>query len=159
MDAVLKKANRFGRILTDENGDKALRSLVAHRTSIPEGRETAFTVHFLENGKRLIFDCEALKQPLFYTAAELTSDVPFVVLNAVAIYMEINILPLTKFHLTWINPTVVFSHHISNDSSQPRFSVVRTNPDGIELRTRHLVSSVLDFAFVPTESLPANKKR
>lgn len=159
MMAILKEANRFGKILTDEDSDKALRSLVAHRTSIPEGRETAFTVHFLEDGKRLIFDCEALKQPLLFTAAELTIDVPFVAINAVAIYMGISILPLTEFRMTWINPTAVFTDHISEDTSEPRFSVVRTNPDGIQLRTRHLVSSVHDFAFVPKEMPSSDEKR
>lgn len=42
---VLEEANRFGGVLTDENNGKALRSLVAHRTSMSEGREISFTVH------------------------------------------------------------------------------------------------------------------
>jgi hypothetical protein len=150
---VLKEASRFGGILIDENNDKALRSLVAHRTSIPEGRETAFTIHFLKNGKRLIFDCEALKQPLLLTSYELSRDVPFVVQNAVAIYMGLNTLPISVFKATWVNPTAVFSDHISENESDPRFSVAGTNPDGIQLRTRHLVSSVLDYAFMPKESV------
>jgi len=146
---VLKEANRFGGVLIDENKDKALRSLVAHRTSIPEGRETAFTIHFLGDGKRLIFDCEALRQPLLFTSYELSQDVPFVVQNAVAIYMGLNILPISEFKATWVNPTAVFSNYISGNESDPRFSVAGTNPDGIQLRTRHLVSSVLDYAFLP----------
>ncbi len=159
MLGVLEEANRFGGVLIDENNGKALRSLVAHRTSIPEGRETAFTVHSLKNGKRLIFDCEALKQPLLLTASELARDVPFIVQNAVAIYMGLDILPITEFRLTWVNPTVVFSKHISQNTSEPRFSVVRTNPDGIELRSSHLVSAVLDYAFVPKKSSTSDKKR
>jgi len=156
---VLNEANRFPGVLTDENNGKALRSLVAHRMSISEGRETAFTVHFLEDGKRLIFDCEALKHPLLLTASKLAIDVPFVVQNAVAIYMGLNTLPISTFKATWVNPTAVFSDHISKNESEPRFSVVGTNPDGVQMRSRHLVSSVLDYAFMPKESLPSDKKR
>lgn len=106
----------------------------------------------------MIFDCEALTQPLLLTASELARDVPFVVQNAVAIYMGLDILPITEFRATWVNPTVVFSEHISQNSSEPRFSVARTNPGVFELRSRHLVSSVLDYAFVPKESSPSDKE-
>jgi hypothetical protein len=148
MIAVLDEAGQFGGLLTDEEGAKALRSVVAHQRSMPEGREIAFTIHILPDGRRLIFDCEALGQPLFATAERLSMDVPFVMLNSVAIYMEQAILPRSEFRVTWVNPTAVFSQHIDAAGHGQRLTVASVYPSGITLKTRHMLPSVFDHAFM-----------
>jgi hypothetical protein len=148
MVAVLDEAGPFGGLLTDEEGAKALRSVVAHQRSMPEGREIAFTIHILPDGRRLIFDCEALGQPLFATAQRLSMDVPFVMLNSVAIYMGQPTLPHSEFRVTWVNPTAVFSEHIDASGHGLRLTVASVYPSGINLKTRHMLPSVFDHAFV-----------
>ena len=146
MITVLDEANQFGGLLTDEGGTKALRSVVAHRTSVPEGREIAFTIHFLPDGRRLIFDCEALGQPLFATAQLLSVDVPFVILNGVGTYMGQPMLPRSEFRVTWANPTTVLSQHIDVSGRGPRLTVASVYPSGFTLKTRHVLPSVFDHA-------------
>jgi hypothetical protein len=146
MILLLNEAGEFGGLLTDEEGAKALRSIVAHRSSVPEGREIAFTIHFLPDGRRLIFDCEALGQPLFATAQRLTVDVPFLILNSVAIYMEQPTVPRSEFRDIWANPTAVFSEHIDASGKGQRLTVVSVYPSGITLKTRHMLPSVFDHA-------------
>jgi hypothetical protein len=146
MAAVLDNADRFGGLLTDKDGSKALRSLVAHRSSVPEGREIAFTVHFLADGRRLIFDCEALGQPLFATAQQLTMDVPFVLLNGVAIYMGVETVAHGEFEPTWRNPTAVFSRYTDPSGSGPVLSVGSVFPSGFTVKSHALLPSVLERA-------------
>jgi hypothetical protein len=91
---VLRLAKKLDGIVVDVDGSKALRSKVAHHSSILEGREITFTTHFLSEEKRLIFDCEALGYPLLATSELLSTHIPFVVLNAVAIYSGMQSLRL-----------------------------------------------------------------
>jgi hypothetical protein len=146
MISVLDEVGPFGGLLTDDGGTKALRSVVAHQRSLPEGREIAFTIHFLPDGRRLIFDLEALGRPLFATAQRLTTDVPFIMLNSVAIYMGQPTLPRSEFRVTWANPTAVFSQHIDASGRGPRFTVASVYPSGFTLKTRHVLPSVFDHA-------------
>lgn len=144
MIAILDAAPQIRGLLTDEDGSTALRSLVAHRCSVPEGRQIAFTIHLLGGNRRLIFDCEALGRPLLASAEQLNRDVPFVVLNGVAIYMGLTALPRDDFVRTWQNPTCVFSDFVDDSGQGPRFSVGSMNPDGFIVKRRSLRPSVCD---------------
>jgi hypothetical protein len=152
MIAILGEAPQIRGLLTDEDGSRALRSLVAHRCSLPEGRQIAFTVHSLGGNRRLIFDCEALDRPLLASAQQLNRDVPFVLLNGVSIYMGLPALPREEFLPTWQNPTCVFSDCVDRSGQGPRFSVGSVNPDGFSIETRTLRPSVRDHAISVDEA-------
>lgn len=159
MVSLLGTANRFGGLLVDKDDAKALRAIVAHRSSVPESRQIAFTVHFLPENRRLIFDCEALGQPLLATAEQLATDVPFVVLNSVALYMGIELVPHGEFEPTWTNPTTVFSRHLDSSGSGPVFSVGSVYPSGVTVKNHALMPRVLERAVTcgPPVPGPAEK--
>jgi len=143
---LLDRANTFDGVLVDAEGSKALRAVVAHYSSVPEGRQIAFTIHFIDDGRRLIFDCEALGRPLLATAETLGVHIPFLVLNSVATYSGVEGVPLDRFTPMWSNPSVSFSHYRDNGGAALKFTVANMLPDGFSVTTQPLKREVIDRA-------------
>lgn len=135
----------FDGVLVDAEGSKALRSIVAHYSSVAEGRQIAFTIHLIDKDRRLIFDCEALGRPLLATAERLGVEVPFIVLNVVAVYSGLAAVALERFTSTWSNPSVSFTDY-RDDASALKFTVANMLPDGFSVSTYPLRREVLDSA-------------
>lgn len=142
---VLGHIDAFDGVLVDGEDSKALRSVVAHYSSVAEGRQIAFTIHLIDDGRRLIFDCEALGRPLLATAERLGVQVPFLVLNLVAIYSGVEGVARDRFTSTWTNPSVSFSLYRDNDAGL-KFTVANMLPDGFSVTTQTLKPEVLDRA-------------
>ena len=148
---LLEEGERLRGILTKIDGSGiSLRSLVTHRSSIAEGTTSAFTVQRLMDGRVLFFDCEALNYGVLATAHTLTSEVPFIVLNTLAIYLrdhaEVARLDRSAYEPSWTNHAIVFSDLIDKDEAGPLFSVYKMIPDGFTCITRHLIRDVTDMA-------------
>lgn len=144
---LLQRAKGLEGILTDIDGRKSLRSLVAHQTSVVEGMRNGFTIHWLSARRVLIFDCEALGYPVLATSRLLAREVPFVVLNAVAIYLaDDRTLSMSAFEPPWQNPTAVFTDYIDPKGNGPVLSVCRMNPDGFTMNRQHVRPAVLKQA-------------
>jgi hypothetical protein len=143
---LLRSTTAFDGVLVDAEQRTSLRSKVAHYSSIPEGRQIAFTIHLMAEGKRLIFDCEALGRPLLGTSEVLSVQVPFVVLNALAIYNDVAMVTLDDFEMTWSNPAVSFSKYRDATGTGPRFTVGNLVPGGFRVSTECLQPTVLERA-------------
>lgn len=144
---LLDAADKFDGVLVDsDDGATALRSLVAHYSSVPEGRQIAFTIHYISGDRQLIFDCEALGRPLLSTAETLGLHVPFLILGSVAVYAGISPLTLDAFTPLWSNPTVSFSQYRSDEPDALRFTVANMLPNGFSVTTHPLRAEVLEKA-------------
>ncbi len=144
---VLSRADRLSGVLKDIDGLRSLRSRVTHRTSISEGTRNAFTAHRLADGRLLLFDCESLGYPVLGTSHSLAGEVPFVVLNALSLYLEVEgSMAIADFDPPWSNPSVSYREYIDASGDGPLFSVYRMEPDGFTAETQHLKPEVLDHA-------------
>lgn len=141
---LLDTAHKFDGVLVDaDDGATALRSVVAHYSSVPEGRHIAFTIHFITDDRQLIFDCEALGRPLLSTAETLGVHVPFLILNSVAVYTGMSPLAMGAFTPMWSNPTVSFSEYRDDGPAGLRFTVANMLPNGVSVTTHSLKPEVL----------------
>ena len=118
--------------------------------------KNVFTVHLIDERRRLIFDCEALGRPLLATAERLGIDVPFLVLNLVAIYSGAEVVPLERFTSMWSNPSVAYSRYRDKES-ELKLTVVNMLPDGFSVSTHSLKREVLDCAVESSQSTGKSK--
>ncbi len=139
---LLDEAGEFAGVLTDD-GSGALRSLIAHKSGIVEGSRNAFTVHGLGDGRLLIFDCEALGYPVVATSHALASQVPFLVINTLASYLDVDRLDAAAFQPNWENSTAVFSDFVVQEPTDLLLFVCRMQPDGYSQDTQYLRTEVL----------------
>lgn len=157
----MDNATEISGTLTDlSNENPSLRSLITHYTSVSEGAKSAFTIHLLEDGRALIFDCEALGYPVLATTQKLAVAVPYVVMNALAIYLGTESeLPSRDLATTWENPTAVYSQHLDPTERGPLVQTVGMRLDGFEIETRHLLPDVFERAQKPIRSRSAGRRR
>ena len=134
-------------ILLQNAGSKSLRDRVAHYSSLLEGVERYFTLHCLEDGRLLLFDCEAFGYPVLATSRRLSQIIPFAVQNVVAIYLGLDALPLDEFAPSWPNPSVAYAEYVTEDPGGQVFGVVRMEPDGFRVEDKKLRPEVLTRAF------------
>lgn len=146
---LLLDAHLTGGVLAEEDSRRSLRSIVTHRASIIEGVSVVFTLQRLENGQYLAFDCEAFGYPILATSQSLATSVPFLVLNTVATYLQIeDVLPLESFQPNWNNLTTSFTQHIDLERKGPLVAIgAKMISDGVQLRYEHLKPEVLKFGF------------
>jgi hypothetical protein len=83
---------------------------------------------------------------MFTSAEKLTVELPFVILNSVAIQLEVGLLDKSDFTLTWDNPTVHFSSFLDVTNQGDRFSVGKLLPNSFQLITQSLVDRVKEKA-------------
>jgi hypothetical protein len=143
-ESVLSQATQLAGVLTDLEG-RSLRSILTHRDTVSGGATIYFTVYLLDDGRLLIFDCEAFGYGVLETSNLLSCEVPFVILNGVAVYLGLEEgLSYDDCRPTWENPAVRFSEWLDPTAGGLRFGVVvRMRPGGFEYRTEYLRSDVL----------------
>jgi len=136
-----------------------LRSLLLHKKTITEETSVLFTVSRLTDGRYLAFDCEALGYPVITTARAVATDIPFLVMNTVAVYLGID-LRITRSDCApeWGKAFVVLSDSVDETGKGPIVHLgARMIPDGGRIRTERLKPEVLARAFVIEEDTNAGK--
>lgn len=153
LSAVLSQAIALEGVLTDLDG-RSLRSVVTHRHTIAAGTTSVFTIHMLPGAKQLVFDCEAFGYGVLGASHMLACEVPFVVLNGVAIYMGVEErLAKADAEPPWNNPSVRFSEWLDTEGTGPIFGIVTAmNPDGFKYRRERLRREVVERAIPIVET-------
>jgi hypothetical protein len=119
----------------------SMRSKVTHRETVSGRTNVAFMIRVLPGRRQLVFDCEALDYAVFETTRVLAQEVPFVVMNGVAISAWT--IDLGSVSPEWIDSTAKVPLVLV---------VVRMHPDGFDIRQEHARAEVFEQA-VP---LPAS---
>jgi hypothetical protein len=146
---LLKQTNTVNQVLTDLDGEKSLRSLVAHRSSIYEGISQSFTISRFKDRKFLAFDCESFGYPIVNTAHKLSLEIPFLILNAVAIYSGLHpALKIQEFTPQWDTQLVSYSDYIDSSKKGPLVCVAsKMTRNGAQLRNEYVLSKIFENAF------------
>lgn len=146
---LIKNATEISGTLVDIGGKTALRSRVAHLESTVVNAHHMFMLHRLEDGRILVFDCESMGYPVLGTSHRLALAIPYVVQNALAIYLGCRQAPRDVFTPSWAIPVVTYSDYIREDGNGRDFTVIRADPEAFHLETMNLDVSVMDRAIEP----------
>lgn len=151
--------------LSDNHEFKGLRNYIAHENSVLGLSSYVFSAHCISPTQALIFDCEieitstSTGQrklfPISTTTEKIVSYVTWIVCRTAICYLSrskhgaILYNPASipgwgpdKFFPIWENPLAIFSEHISDDRSHPRYSVAKVTWDGFVTQTEHLQPNV-----------------
>jgi hypothetical protein len=144
---MINGASAISGILVDLDSRTALRSRVAHTTSIVENPLHIFSIHCLEDGRVLIFDCESMGYPVLGTSYSLSMVIPYLVQNALATYLGCGRAQKSAFAPSWQNPLVAYTDYLSGSDKSREVSVFNVNPETIDIKTESLDQAVLAKAF------------
>jgi hypothetical protein len=134
-----------GLLINDYSGKTSLRSLLAHSKSHEEAINGAFTIHRSNNGV-LIFDQEINNFPMIISSNILNRYVPFLILNILAIYLEVDGIGEEKVSSSW-NPICINSSEYrieEGDVDGVDFSVIVLNPIGFTINTYTFHKNILE---------------
>lgn len=135
--------------MTDLEDEKALRSRVAHRSSITEGVQTHLTIH-MWNGRCLVVDCEAFGRGVISTARALSYEIPYLVTNALRLYISgSKPISMSGFRVKEPFPVVVFQAALDPDEKGPTLEAYKLNKDGFTVQTSHIRPEILKLARRP----------
>ena len=127
-------------------GEGSLRSRVTHRSSLTEGVVSHFTILTRQRGRVLVLDCEAFGYGVLTQSRRLGVEVPFLVLNALKLYVDAP-KPLTtgsfrRKHL----PVVRVSDFATDDETKPYVHLVKIEPGGAVVRQQHVDPAMFRLA-------------
>lgn len=155
LDAALPEIT--GTLVSDGNG-VSLRNAVAHRVSSPEIMEKGISIHLLDDGRLLAFDCELAGYPVVGTIYSLAQIVPYFILSAMKeLLADLPDGPSQQwvrnanftssiFKPTWKNPFVHYSKFIDPANAGPRVSLIAFGPGGWHPHQEHLLPDVFTHA-------------
>jgi hypothetical protein len=134
----------YGLIIDTESGEKSLRSHLIHKSTSGENSTCTFTIHSAPGNKAIRFDFEVKGNPIIGSAWKLSKYVPFLALNLLGIYLNLEDgVTLDQCTPIWKNELKCFTQLIDESESGPEFTMMKMNPSGIEINTRHLKEGVL----------------
>ena len=124
----------FEGILFDIGTKKSLRSHVIHKSTASENARSWFTFHCIEPNKRIALDSILDDYAIFQTSQDLGKSLPFVILNALSLYLGMNrTLSLNDFTLKWETQMVDYRDYISECSDAIKFTIYNTYSSGFTL--------------------------
>lgn len=157
-DIIAETDSWFDGVLGKLTTTTSLRDLVAHHHAVIEGTRTCFGAIRIDRDRVLLTDCELqlpgmdLCVPVLRTAHQTVQHLAFLVLNTIAVFLDLPRLPLTTYVSTWENRTVTLSLFVLDEpegttvGSDSLVSVARMNPDGFEMRTDNVSPELFDHA-------------
>lgn len=106
---IIKSSIKYfqGLLINDYKGGTSLRSLLAHSKSHEEAINGSFTIHRSQDAV-LIFDQEINHFPMIISSNILNRYIPFLILNILAIYLEVKEIEEEKVFSSW-NPICINS--------------------------------------------------
>jgi hypothetical protein len=138
-----------GLLINDYSGRTSLRSLLAHSKSHEEAINGAFTIH-RKNNFVLIFDQEINNFPMIISSNLLNRYVPFLILNILAIYLEVDGIEEEKVSSSW-NPICINSSEYKieeGDANGIAFSVPVLNLIGFTPNTYTFHKDILEKVLI-----------
>jgi hypothetical protein len=134
----------YGLIVDTEGGEKSLRSHLIHKSTSGENSTCAFTIHSAPGNRAIRFDFEVKGNPIIGSAWRLSQYVPFLALNLLGTYLSLEGgVTLDQCTPIWKNELKCFTQFIDESESGLKFTMIKMNPSGVEINTRHLKEAVL----------------
>ena len=136
-----------------------MRDIVAHHHAIVEGTRTCFGVQRISADSALLIDCE-IELPglrdrfqVLKTTHESIGYMAFLILNSVAVFMDVKRLTLEEYATIWLNYGVAMSDYVVDEpagaplSEHTSSTVRRMTPDGFEYGTDNVDPSIFEHCF------------
>lgn len=125
-----------------------LRDFVAHKGAASEITANCFAIYYFGGNLVLICDCELgdahTRLPVFRTSYQLCRDVPYVVLNSLAIMCDIEPVARQWFEPNWRLVSVVLSDFVRDENSELQLNIIkRMTPSGFEATMMNVDREVL----------------
>ncbi len=134
IDIITGSYPLFEGVLIDIVGKKSLRSHVIHKSTASENARSLFALHCVGPNKRIALDSILDDYAIFKTSQNLGKALPFVILNALSLYLGMDrTLSLNDFVLGWETQMVDYRDFISECSDAKSFSIYNTYPSGCQL--------------------------
>jgi hypothetical protein len=138
---------------------QSLRDIVAHHHALVEGTRTCFGVQRISDESALLIDCEVelpgldARLPVLKTTNDSIGYLAFLILNSVAVFMDVERLPFQDYATTWANLGIAISDYVirvpvgSLHGEHTLFTVRRVTPDGFEFGTDNVDPSIFERRF------------
>ena len=145
----------FGKLQSSQS----LRDIVAHHHSLVEGTRTCFGVQLITQNSALLIDCEielpglSDRFPILKTTHQSIRYVAFLILNSVAVFLDIERLSLEEYQTTWTNHSVAVSDYVMAEPAGSPLgkntlsTVRRMTPDGFEYGIDNVDPSIFTHQF------------
>jgi hypothetical protein len=136
-------------ILVDSDRGRCLRSQLIHRSSVGELSRVGFTLHCIENGKRLALDTVLSGYALLNTADLVGSHVAYFVLNALSICVgDGTQIAEPESALSWSHDFVDYrNHEIAGENDGMIVTVWQPLPSGLTLIPVRLSHKICQHTF------------
>jgi len=122
-------------ILIDTDCRRSLRSELIHRSTVGEMCIVGFALHCVEHNRRLAFDTVLSDHALLATAYSVCSNVVFVVLNTLSLYLDREVqLGVADSALNWPHGFVDYRNYATLQETPSKvFSIWKPMPSGFAL--------------------------
>lgn len=131
IDVIKESDPLFEGVLIDIGTKKSLRSHFIHKSTASENARSLFALHCVGPNKQIAFDSILGDYAIFKTSQNLGKAIPFVILNALSLYLGMDrTLSLNDFTLEWETQMVDYRDYISECSDAIRVTLYNIYPSG-----------------------------
>jgi len=140
---IVRKAEYLKLSLVGPGNPDPLRDFVAHKGSASEIMNRCFSIYYFGQNRVLISDCEVGdaqgSMPVLKTSHKLCIDLPYVVLNSLAVACDLKTVSRKWFSPRWQLVSVVFSDFVTSQDTGFQLQVTkRMTPSGFEAATQNV---------------------
>lgn len=146
---IVRKAEHLELSLVGPGNPDPLRDFVAHKGAALEIMNHCFSVYYFGQNRVLISDCEVGDAqgslPVLKTAHDLSVDLPYVVLNSLAVVCDLKTVSRKWFSPNWQLVSAVFSDFVTDEDTGFQMRVTkRMTPSDVVAANRNVKREILN---------------